>query len=244
MQQYEAGFNPLAIKGSLERQEIAKQLATLRVHERADRYTMDRNASEYYSILDGYIQSLFYVKQLGSSKVVLDIGAGTTKAISEISESPEGKGLELEFRATVLTYTPAIEENLGLVNTHITPAETLSGIDDNSVGLALAVYSITYSVRPDATIDRINDILVPGGILKGTFFSEKEKGVNASIASRITPFQRRLRELNYDIALGPNEVILAKKPGGHLAVSAQDLLEADRHERTSFFQGLSTLYKS
>ena len=227
--------NPVLIKGSSERRAVIERVAMLRREERKGFYHAARGKQSYDKYLEGYLGSLDYVRELGSTNLVLDIGAGITRAAYEISTSSEGK--DLNFEATTLTFLPKINEYLGKEKVHITPAEILRGVEDSSVGLALAVYSITYSVNPDAAIDSINRVLVPGGILKGVFRDSKDEDATLSrLAKPINPFEQRLRSLGYDIAIGNDDgILLAKKPGGNVVRTAEEILEADRRNSKSVF---------
>ncbi len=225
MQIHEGDRNPLLVRGSQERQALALQLTTVRRHEVRKVYETNRKPIDYDALLGGYGRSLEYVRQLDGTNLVLDIGAGTTGAISGISKMPGGRGLD--FRATALVYTPEIGEYLGRERTHITPAEILRGIDNNSVGLALAVYSITYAINPAAAINRIDEVLAPGGILKGVFRYNNKGTITLALSTPRKPFEERLKELNYDVAFDEEGIMLAKKPGGNIAINAQDLLIAD-----------------
>ena len=157
-------LSQLRIKDSVERNAIASQLLAIRKFERKIKpdsdYEDNRTGAEYVHALRGLTKSLDYVRRLGSTNLVLDIGAGSTRGIAEIARSPEAS--ELDFRATVLRYRPEIEEYLGLDRTSVTSAEVLRGIEDTSVGLAISVYSVTYSAIPSAGVKRIDEILVPG----------------------------------------------------------------------------------
>lgn len=222
--------NPLQIKGSDERAAIARQLVAVRTYERNlnphDLYKDNRARGNYAILLEGLTSSLDYVKRLGSTNLVLDIGAGTTRAISQLSQLPDAQGLD--FMATVLRYRPEIDTNLGRERTLATPAEKLRGIGDNSVGLALSVFSVTYSVNPEAVVDSIDRILVKGGIFKGRFNDDEKLAGRINLASLpYREFLKRFRARRYNIAISRSGVILAKKPGRLFRDSAQKILERD-----------------
>lgn len=214
------------VKGSPERQQLAAQLHTVRIHERARGYVTDRGPRSYEGYLLGYYSFLEYVRQLDGPNLILDIGAGTTRSINHISKSPQGRGLR--FEATALRFRGEIDEYLGRRNTHITSAELMRGIEPQSVGGAIAVYSVTYSAFPERTVDMIDSILVPGGIFKGKFASGRNKtSPNGRLSIGPVPFERRFKELGYDVIVDQLDLMLAKKPGGNLSVTATDLYMAD-----------------
>src|ERR1700690_2896363 len=112
-----------------ERDAIAFQIRQMRQLEQDEKYAIKdwtRDIHEYLYYFNGLSRIFDYARNLNEQRRVLDIGAGTTKGISEIAKRPLGKGLN--FEATVLTRHSEIEDKLGFEKTHITSAETLKGI--------------------------------------------------------------------------------------------------------------------
>jgi len=205
-------------KGSKERIAAARQLRNARAREREQfAYTVDRTGADYIQELGGVRHLFSYVKTLGNPKV-LDIGAGTTRGVSELAQSALSEGLD--FEATVLRNRLGVKENLGEEQTHITSAETLRGIPDLSVACVIAVYSTSYSDAPNLVIESIDRVLVPGGAVK---MGGYEKIFNQ--------FIHLLQARGYDVddreKWGEFRVLLAIKPGGASTVTAAELIKAD-----------------
>ncbi|MBM3261092.1 class I SAM-dependent methyltransferase [Candidatus Kaiserbacteria bacterium] len=227
-----------------ERDQVAAKVRRLRAGERgavSDQepfYTINRDKEKYLEKLLGYVAFLDYVKTL-SSTVVLDVGAGTTRAISEIAKSKAGAGLD--FKATVLNRNPAIEENLGFENVHVTSVETLRGIADQSIGGIIAVFSLPYVVSPALAVTSIDRVLVPGGVIKAWLPSEDStdrKRVEKGTTYRsYKEFETEFKKLGYDCEYLERdglelEVFLAIKPGGKLGgPSARELVSMDVQTR-------------
>lgn len=207
-----------------------------------DFYRMDRGLQEYEDRLGKFDKVLDYVNRLGRV-IVLDVGAGTTKAIKELEDLCHIKGLtNLSFMATVLTYGSKVREkikgNLGLSRTLVTSAEVLRGVKAGSVGLLLSVWSITYSADLKMVAESFHRVLAPGGVLK-VFFPKVdlrrkvenlvENGVYISEGDKFVEY---LKALRYDVAVSETQtnfgmVILAIKRGGVAKLSANQLLVAD-----------------
>lgn len=212
----------------------AEQLKKLRLYEARSNpiqiYEMNRTPEQYAKCLDGYLSSLQYARELNSSNIVLDIGAGTTNAIAQIAQSEEAYGLE--FEATVIRYDSSITDNLGFKNksgkkiTHVTPVEALRGVRDKSVALALSVYSVTYSSDPTRAVDGIDRVLADGGIFKGVFNPISGLARIDIYSFDHIPFMERFKILGYDVA-NCGEILLAKKPGGNIGIRAFHLLGSD-----------------
>jgi hypothetical protein len=226
-------------KGHSLRNKVAKQLREIRSIEKSlnvpysDYYSTNRNAEDYVRLLSGVRNFFSYVRDLGESNIVLDIGAGEMTAINQFSRSSLGKGLH--FEATILTQ-PKKESNLKMVKSHQVPVETLRGISDRSVGGIIGVLSIAYSSRPILAITSIDRVLVPGGIIKAAFRNMDTSGKRGYAGIRkSSDFKDGFQELGYDVAVdkwnGQNgryeSVLLAIKPGGKASVKAEKLLQAD-----------------
>jgi hypothetical protein len=86
-----------------QRAEIGKLIRSTRRVERQFAETKphlidhkrDRDAFQYAHYLNGFEASFNYVRQLPVRRVV-DLGAGTTRAINQIAKSSYGVGLEFE----------------------------------------------------------------------------------------------------------------------------------------------------
>lgn len=214
--------------------EIAEQIASARRGEREERlFTQEkqRSGKDYVEILMGLEEFLDYTRNL-PSKLVVDVGAGTTQGVSDLSKSDLGYGLE--FKATVLTYDPKINKYLGREKTITTSAERLRGIKDNSVGGILCLNSILFSADPETVVKSLDRVLVPGGVVKSTFLREGYNGILLALmgAQKAGPFIEAFEALGYDVASKENKsklvnVLLAKKPGGSEDVSAKDLIGED-----------------
>ena len=207
-----------------ERKAVAHSLKWNRFAERGALYEYNRNLRDYLIALHGLEHFLDYVRGVEQSSLVVDVGAGTTRAVYELSYSPLGK--DLNFMATVLRFNLGVKKFLGEKRTRVTSAEKLRRIEDNSVAGIIANNSIGYSNAPEAVIKRIDQVLVPGGAIKANFslfMDEFEFGTHHE-------FSAALSRLNYDIALKVNprwqDLMVAIKPGGNGA-SAQELLDKD-----------------
>jgi hypothetical protein len=181
-------------------------------------YNNKRGGISYAFALGGLKHAFEYAKTL-SSKIILDIGAGKTIGISHIQKSKIGEGLE--FKATVLTRDPDIEHNLGFGNVILTSAEVLRGIEPNSIAGIVFVQSLTYTEFPEVVVERIDNILVPGGFVKGQFpafddIDEKDLGRNRLSE---TLFEQEFEKLGYkiyranrDTAFSTDCIFFAVKP--------------------------------
>lgn len=211
------------------RGKIAANLRAVRAIERNREFDMNRNGYEYLYQLKGLESFLNYVRDLSGSRILLDIGAGTTRGINDISKT--SLGLDLDFKATGLFANPEVEQFLGKKNYTITSAETLRGIGANSIAGILAVNSIAYSQSPETVAKRLDQILIPGGAIKGSFswtsyledISQNEGTIKSS-----KPFVAEFGRLGYDVAHGEDfSVMLAIKPGvGN--IKAKSLFDQDR----------------
>lgn len=214
---------------AIERNSVAEQIRFTRNLERQSRYTDNdwgRNMEEYLTIFNGLSNLLKHVRRSGGN-LVLDVGSGTTKGISEVAKSKLGEGLD--FRATVLKRHQAIGNNLGYDKTFITATETLKGVKDSSVGLVLALNSIAYSASPRITIRSIDRVLVPGGVLKARFNPKDLRRDDLPYYKSHDQFSEELRALGYDIYIPDDyseELVLAVKPGVNTR-SASDLFSMD-----------------
>lgn len=179
---------------------------------------------------------------------MLDIGAGAGNGARGISESSTAKGLDIQV--TSLTNNAKLRDNFPKEKIHVTPSETLRGIAPESVAGVLAVWSIAYSANPKESINKINEVLVPGGAIKAVFPSSglevSQKGLSVKGPE---VFKTQLETLGYNVVdfnhqfttpelinhprgvtFSGNRIILGIKPGNPNAPSAKDLLQADLEE--------------
>lgn len=187
----------------------------------------DRSASRYISYFQGLESTLAYTRRL-PNKTLVDLGAGTSRAIAEIARSDYGK--DITFIGTGLVSDPAIEENIGRAQYRITPAETMRGFEDASVGCFISLYGpFLYSSHLDLILKKMDELLIPDGIVKiciGLRLQDEKEPRrhevnerNANIARSIEVF---LREKKYGVDFRDDELIdqkrvnrifLAIKPG-------------------------------
>ena len=211
------------------RANIAEQLRLMRLNERLGMIRVDRDGKGYAQIFRGMSETFDYVSGL-RSKVVLDVGAGNTRGIAELSRDYPW----LDFRATVLTLPRDIETMHYRGCITVTSAECLRGIPVESVGGILALNSIAYSREPELVVGRLDDVLVPSGVIKATFRSwrvedeELEKLYEISCFSYHDEFSRELKARGYDVDLwhGPYDIITAVKPP--FKTTAKELARGDK----------------
>jgi len=187
-------------------------------------YIKDRNLWEYISTLEGLEFFLNYVKELSPNPLILDIGAGTTQAMHDLSIHSMGDGLSI--MTTGLAKNPDAEKLIGRDRYKVTPVETLKGIEEDSVAGILGVNSIAYSGALDVAARRIDSVLISGGALKATF----PIGTNGRFFHSHHVFTEELTSLKYDIAVeqsGFLEIILAIKPGRENLINAAELIKVD-----------------
>ena len=194
------------------------------------RYTNDRSGSEYALQANGLQASLTHASTIGDG-VVLDIGAGTTRGMVDLYEFSIAAQIPLWFEGTVLDRKQTEAEArkpFGPERIHETSVEYLDGIPDESVSMVLGINSIMYSVAPELAARRINEVLVPGGIIKATYVP-----ATAEPIGRSPEFTAELEKLGYDVHTAwsnfdgegyeGDDVVLAIKPGGDGAISAKEL---------------------
>jgi SAM-dependent methyltransferase len=210
------------------RNNIAKQLKATRREERKriTEMVLDRNGREYIEYFEGITSMFEYVKSLPSN-TILDIGAGRGRGIRELAESALGEGLR--FKTTVLGNSDRIEKSDAIARVHITPAETLRGISNESIGGILALYSISYCENPEIVTKRIDEVLVPGGVVKATFpdLPGRLSRTSKFIQWDALPYEHFFKGMGYDVLVhsSQRQILLALKPGGN--ISASKLMEAD-----------------
>ena len=204
---------------------MAEDIRAGRAFEREDlmdpenREKRDRPASRYVEYLRGLESTLEYVR--GSQHtLVVDLGAGTSRGISQIAQSTYGKGLK--FIGTGLVFDSAVEEHIGHAHYRVTPAETMHGFEPASVGCFISLHGpFVYSGHPELVLAKTDALLADGGVMK------------ICIPLRINDEQERLREQantrNADVARTIESFFREHKYG--LVVSDHELPEAKRTNR-------------
>lgn len=231
---------------------IARQLQKVRHHEKFDhsrqRYDDERDAVDYFFTLRGLSATLNYIKQMVNAKKVLDIGVGDSRAVKEIARSTFGEGLK--FVGTSLTRKSTHRYFLGQSNITLTSAEVLRGFQPDSLGGILGVYSLTYSISPEQTVARLNEVLTAGGLIKACFRVPGHALKLNSLTAR--PFINALLTHGYDVkdfqqieisqdekdaGICATHIVLAIKPHSGSSEkkrqTASEILDADRRTMKS-----------
>lgn len=199
---------------------VLKNIEIVRRAEIRNEFQTNRMINDYSHELRGLKATLDYVRNLGSSNIVVDVGTGEGLSWSWIKEV-FGKGLE--FWATGLVDYDCNERFDGKFRN--TSAEVMDGFKDASVGGIIAVYSIAYG-SPKPCIDRLDEILVPGGVIKARFnHSVDDSFKDGYKFNTHHPFTECLQKLKYDVNVVYDRIVLAIKPGG--SQKASELMEKD-----------------
>ena len=214
------------------RQQVAAKLKRLRELEHNNpEFLRDSSLRDYLVSAGGLQAFLDHIRETKSRKV-LDIGTGTGKALSQIATSRAGDGLS--FIGTALT-SPKTEKPTG-IQLHLTAAESLRGIQPDSVGGVLSIGSIGFSNAPELVVANIDRTLVDGGAIKatfrkkGTYGKDWDKKYDKWGYSIHDPFTREWSKLGYDLAIAETEdddILVAVKPGALKPIGAAELLQAD-----------------
>jgi len=217
-----------------ERQIVDAQVARALACEsggNSDNYTFDRDGSAYNGLLLGIGETLRYVAQL-PSKLVVDLGCGTSNGIYDISKSYGGLGLT--FRATSLKRHEAHGRFIGNDRVDIDTVESLDSYKNSSVGCFLAVFSLAYSRVPRIAIKTIRGRLCNGGVLKAVFQNQYVPGKYGE--QSMNDFYNACLENGFDVAVmypdeyGPETLLAVKKPL-QKGITAKQLIDSD-------FQGM------
>lgn len=226
--------------GNQQQRLLAQHLNHLISLEAKDKpdYQVNRSPAWYERSLCG-VNSLFeYLKTIKTSNKVLDIGSGLTIGIHGLSERKVAEGLD--FIGTGLVRRDEIQNFLGHERFMVTAAELLNGIQNQSIAGVLGVYSLAYSF-PELAVARLDQILVPGGVIKANFRGKTPTGepvphdfYDKTDFKTHDPFSEILISLGYDLATtidldDVSEVMLAVKPGSNQQVSARELLFNDKN---------------
>lgn len=216
---------------------IADQLRRVVETEKTGGYCTQRGSQDYVRALRGVRHTFAQVMGLGS-RMVLDIGTGSAKALKQFQRVHEYRNLD--FKATGLTLHPDVDENIGIENFVLTSAEVLRAIPDNSVGAAISVFSVTYSAAPEYVVDSIDRVLVEGGIFKAALRPTKKRFRQRKIrgmtilremdAVNGSTYKQLFDDMGYDAHLAharDRDVLLAIKPGNPTSPSAKMLYLAE-----------------
>jgi SAM-dependent methyltransferase len=213
-----------------ERISIGRNLTHFRNKEKEWNIAwLNRGADSYIETFNG-LDNFFNVVRKLPLKSVLDIGAGTLKAVSEFQKENQ----DLMFYATVLSrHTLKRQPNYykdlyKLGRLKISPSETLRGIETHSIGGIISVHGIAYSNSPAESVRSIDRVLIPGGILASTFIGSKSRKVNDAgfFIYNINDFLKEFNQLDYDTFMPSDKghLLFAVKPGPG-ACRARDLYQ-------------------
>ncbi len=150
-----------------------------------------------------------------------------SQGISDIAKSELGTGLE--FKGTSVTPQPEFKNYLGQDRVIITSAESLRGIENNSVGGILALHSISYSAEPQHLVARLDQVLVEGGVVK-LMANPDEVNNNRLGEKEVSHFISAFKHLGYDVEVR-GTVLLAVKPStddSKFIPKAKELMEEDK----------------
>lgn len=209
----------LAVAG--DRARLARDLRRTRKNERKLAVNgkffkrRDRTLRRYRFYLAGLDATLDYVATL-SSRQVVDLGAGTGRALRTLERVKHGK--KLAFVGTGIIWDTSIVFR----NYRLTPAELMCGFPPESVGAFISVFGpIHYSNAVELVLENIHRLLAPGGVVKLAVADWQESNppdrnsylrlVNGHIA-------RFFRERNYGFAF--REVLVPKDKWKGLALLA------------------------
>jgi hypothetical protein len=239
-------FSPL-------RQEAARQILNIYRFETHQRnnfrpksdFSYDRNGHEYFEMMNGLTATLGYAENLPDSNTILDLGTGTGRGCVDLAKQFEN----LNFIGTGLRRYPETERFLPGNKFTLTSGENLRGIKDKSIAGVIANFSITYSHAQQLVAERVDEILVPGGIVKATFVFSPEKQPNLILnkRARITldrtkpkdykEFEKALLTMGYDVEVKPvlypdkinvrRYILLAIKPENPSSFNAKEILAKD-----------------
>ena len=227
-----------------ERSIVAKQISRVRNSEK----TIDqrpgniyKNGKETIYKIGGLTHFFDYIKTLSSNRV-LNVGVQNGMGSRRISQMPIATGLD--FEVTALRLTSQLRENFPKEKIHLTGVETLRGINDESLAGVIGIDSIAFSDSIYLAVKRLDQVLVPGGAIKITFFIPDHSQVDPfdiKASRNSTPFLEAFIALGYDVAIVEkntfiasgrqerfnNSIVLAIKPGNPNAPKAEELLHAD-----------------
>ena len=213
------------------RSVVVDEIRRARRYDKEYGYELYRDLSGYIYELMGVMHFLEYLSSNSSklrSRRVLDIGAGSCMATSQIRSSLRGRDLTVE--ATVLRLCRGVEVNFGLKGLHVTSCEVLREIPDLSIAGIISVFGVAYSKVPIQAIFQINRVLVPSGVFKSVFYSERARIYDGLTPNVPDDFESALKNHGYDVAVEKHErvgskVLVAVKPP--ILIPASELLSLD-----------------
>lgn len=212
----------------------------LRRLERSGALEDTRTLSDYVKCLQGIRGTLLHVSQHGATRRGLDIGIGQGIGLLGLAELARTYGVT--FEGTGLTKPAAFETVSGDARPrfHRTTAERLRDVPNNSYDVVTSVFGAAYAEQTSSA-KRINEILAPGGIFKGTFTVKRLSGQHKRGMHAVAEFEKTLLELGYDVFSAeipedrdPNintehALLVAVKPGSASSLSAKEVFEMDKN---------------
>lgn len=217
------------------RDVVARQLRAARNFDRTigkEKWSDDKSGMMYWTSFGGLEATTRYLRSLnGCTYHVLDVGAGSSRGISELINFPDLDGFDAT--ATSLTHHPRVDNYLGKSRVKLTSAESLRGIEPNSISLILSFFSITYSVDPSLVARKFDEVLISGGVIKAIFAGDNNHPYGGKTSDN---FAEGLRFLGYDVAVNKPrdfeggtlpQTLLAVKPSANLKVTARQLIDKD-----------------
>ena len=236
-------------------QGLNKQFSAIKEVRKWDRQLLaegmneirNRSGAEYVDALQGLNATLQYILRL-KSNVIVDVGAGSSRGIAELSKSRFGR--DLTFKGVGLYRDPAIAHNIGWEHYTLTTAEIMRGFSNESVGAFISVFGgLHYSKRLTFALSREDELLVPGGVIKLCLAEDAASGLKESLKQQLNEearvrnqaIENFFRDRQYGIAdmkrvwnskegEGSDRIFLAIKPGhgdGDPNEIAEYLLGAD-----------------
>lgn len=193
-------------------------------------YNTERGLSTYIHRLNGLDRTIDYLQTLKSC-TVLDIGAGRCMAIEELALDRGLSAIATGLRPLRHSDKSWLKD---IITYKITPAETLRGIQDSTVGAILAVRSISYSSAPQLVAASMNRVLVPGGVIKGCFpYQDEIYGEELPIIEHsMHGIARELCRLGFCVHKSAR-VLTAVKPGNPQSLTAKEIFERDYYDYVS-----------
>lgn len=225
------------------RGDVAKQLMTARRYDRSREYMDYRDLASYVDELQGLQHLLSYVSKnrtaLGSN-LVLDVGAGKAIGASQLKRSPWSK--DLIIWATILSASVEARKNFG-DGLHVTAVEALRGINSSSVAVVLSVYGLSYSRSPEKSVETLNRVVVPSGVVKATFYLRDRDDSDKMHARTSSRFVKEFEKIGWHIQVDRLEkrgfeILVAVKPP-----VLEDPTEIMRVDRETYKQQFSEAYK-
>lgn len=184
-------------------------------------YVPESSLEDYVEAAHGLEMLVQYVKETDSlPKMILDIGTGKGRALSELAQTPLGHGLS--FIGTSLVPRPEFAHMPDNLQIQIAPAEDLKDIPDQSIGAIMSFAGIAFSNDPETVVANMDRVMADGGLIKATFRGkgsygrEWNKKYDAWGYHHHESFSQALGNRGYVVGLleikGGDDVILAMKP--------------------------------